>query len=237
MFEIPHQEVQKLLQSAAGQTLAPDDKSAIENHLSKCIECSVYAKNLTNLEVNVRRVLHTQWDSQQPDLDLRAITALASSKFSWSTIFNPAHALGKAIIITSLFLGYFIISNIFGNQVSTPENNLPTTVPTPFNAALELTNSPTPSPSVTVTGRATQECEHLNYVTQAGDTLESIAAQFGVSEDVIAKRNNLKTYVVSPNMEILIPVCANIPSKTAIPPRKTLAIPSLTNTILPDQRE
>ena len=238
MFEkITHNEAQQLLQSTTGQTLAPGDRSALENHLSKCIECRIYANNLTNLETDLRRVLHTQWNVQQPNLDLRAITDRASSKYNWNTLFNPAQAFGKVIIITSLFLGYFIISNIFGNRVSTQENKLPTMVPTPNNIPLVLTNSPTPLSPVTVTGLPTPECEPISYITHPGDTLGSIAAQFGISEVVIMLRNNLKTYAVSPNMEILIPICAGTSSQTAITPNNPMTIPPLTGTILPTQRE
>ncbi len=233
MFEITHQEAQRLLQSAADQTLGADDKSALDAHLATCQACSNYANNLTALEADLRRVLHAQLDNQYPNLDLQAITSPATH-FTWTSLFSPTHAMGKATIIATLLLGYFIISNLFGGQLSISESKTPTIIPTPNDSTLVFTTSPTPSSPSTLIGLTTQGCENIIYVIQVDDTLKEIALQFGVPKEIIVEQNNLKLEELSPGKELSIPVCNHTPSHTASTLDHTTTITPLIETVLPN---
>ena len=234
MFELTHQEAQRLLQSAADQKLGGDVKSALDAHLEQCVECRGYEKDLTALESGLRKVLHAQLDSQHPSLDLQAITNPAYS--TWTSVFSPAHALGKVTIVTTLLLGYFIISNLFGGQLPITGNETPTMVPTPNDSTLVFITSPTPSSPSTLI-RLMQGCEFINYIVGADDMLENIALQFGVSEKTIAEYNNLKTDDLSPGQALSIPICNHTPSQAAGTRTNTMTITPLIETVLPNQLE
>lgn len=234
MFELTHQEAQHLLQNAADQTLRADDKSALDAHLEKCVECSSYAKNLTALESGLRKVLHAQLDSRHPSLDLQAITNPAHS--TWTAVISPAHILGKVTIVTTLLLGYFIISNLLGGQLPITGNETPTMVPTPGDSKLVFTTSPTPSSPSTLIG-LTQGCEIINYIVKEDDTLESIAFQFTIPEKIITEYNNLKTDDPSPGKALSIPICNHTPSQAEGTHTNKMTITPLSETVLPTQRE
>ena len=237
MVETSHQKARAFLQAAADGILPADSQAQLDMHLAKCRACSNYANNLIDLEAGLRRVLHAQLDNQRPDLNLGAITSPASLKFTWATLFSPTQAIGKATIIATLLLGYFIISNLFGSQPSIIESKSPTAVPTPNNSSMVFTYSPTPSSPATLIGLTTQGCENIIYVIQVEDTLEGIALQFGVPKELITKHNNLKTDSLPPGKELSIPVCNTTPSHTASTPKNTTTITPLIETVLPTQRE
>ena len=236
MFEITHQEAQRLLQNAADQTLGVEDRSTLDAHLATCKTCSSYASKLTTLETDLRRVLHTQLDNYLPNLDLQLIVN-STGRFTWPSLFNPAHALGKATIVVTLLMGYFIIANLFGGQFPITENKTPPIIPTPNNSTLAFTTSPTPSSPSTLIGLTTQGCESIIYITQVDDTLEGIALQFRVPEEIIAEHNNLKTDALPPGKELSIPVCNHTPSHITGTLTSTMTITPLIETVLPAQRE
>jgi LysM repeat protein len=237
MLEITHQQARRFLQTAADQPLGADEKSALDAHLAICTDCSTYASNLTELEARLRSVLHAQMDSQQPALDLHAITYPSSAKFAWKYFVYQTHAMGKITIVVALLLGYFVIANIFGIKLPISERETPTILPTPNALALMNATSPTPSIQSTLTGSTVQACETLAYIVQADDTLESIAVRHGTNKDMILEYNKMYASFLSANtvftgMELAIPVCKSTPSRTA-----TTTITPLSGTIYPVQPE
>jgi hypothetical protein len=232
MSEITHQKAQALLQAAADGSLGPDEKSALDTHLAGCEKCSAYARELADLEVNLRRVVHAYWNDQQPNLNLNAIINPPTTKLVWNNLLNHTHAMGKVTIMVTLLLGYFLIANLFGFQLSISNNETPTIAPTPNESLLFFTSSPTPSAQLTLAGLTPRNCEAVTYVVQANDTLESIAVGHGTTKEAILEYNNLTSSTVFTGMELIIPSCKSTPSHTA-----TTTITPLNGTIFPVQPE
>jgi len=232
MLEITHQKAHNLLQVAVDKPLGADEKSALDAHLTTCDECRAYAEGLTNLEVSLRRVLHAQWDTQRPNLNLQAITHPSQAKLIWNNFLNQTHALGKVTIVAALVLGYVVIANLFGIRLPLSADETPTTVPTPSELSLALATSPTPSAQLALTGLTTQACETTIYIVQENDTLEYIALQYGTTEETIQEYNNLISNTLFTGMELTIPLCKSTPSQTA-----TTTITPLNGTKFPVQPE
>ena len=259
MPEITHQKAQALLQAAADGPLGPDEKSALDAHLAKCKVCRDYAASLTNLEASLRRVTHVQWDNQQPSLNLSAIihpplTKYLSensaqsqrprwrdaslsifrigSKFTWNNLLDHTHAMGKVTIVATLLLGYFLLANLFGFQLSASSRETPMMVPTPSDSSLFLASSPTPSAQLTLAGSTPKNCEAIAYIVQADDTLERIAVKYGITKEGILEYNNLTSETLFAGVELIIPLCKSTPSHTA-----TTTITPLNGTIFPIQPE
>ena len=237
MLAITHPQARRLLQAAADRPLDADEKSALDTHLAICIDCSAYASNLAKLEARLRSALHAQLDSQQPALDLHAITRPASAKLVWINFVNQTHVMGKITIVAALLLGYFVIVNLFGIKLPISERETPTILPTPNALAFMYVPSPTPSVQSTLAGSTVQACETITYIVQADDTFESIAVRHGTTKDVILEHNKMYTGFLNANrvftgMELAIPLCNSTPSRTA-----TTTITPLSGTIYPVQPE
>jgi len=239
MYEITHQEAQRLIQIDSDHTLRREDKLALNNHLEKCVECSNYAKKLAELESGLKRVLHTALDSQLPSLNMQAIIKSTTnfSSFPWESIFNPTQVWGRVTICISLIIGYFIVANLFGGQVLTTGNHIPTYFPTPHDLTITNNISPTPStPSATI-GINTQECKTINYVVQDDESLVNIAVRFGVSTKLILTYSNLKQEDVIPGKVLSIPHCEQTPSLIAITTQNALTFTPLGENYHPTQAE
>lgn len=235
MYDITHGKAHVLLQAAVDGQLGAEDKSALEAHLSKCGECCEYAESLKNLEVRLRKVLRAQWDELRPALDLQAITQPSPIKLIWNNLLNRSHPLGKVSILAALLLGYFVIANLFGLQLSNADHETPTINPSPNELSLAFATSPTPSAQASLTGSATQVCKTTIYVVQTNDTLESIAFQHGTTKEAILELNDdkeLTANLVFTGTELVIPMCKSTPFQTA-----TIAITPLIETIYPTQPE
>ena len=237
MIEISHQKAQAFLQAAADSILPANSKVQLDAHLTACKDCREHKKNLRNLEDNLQRISHEQWDNYQPNLNLKAITNPSATRIVLGSLLGLTQGMGKATIVLALVLGYFLIVNLVSDQKFASQTEIPTTLPTPNALVFSAAKSPTPSSPSTLTGLTTQGCENIDYVIQADDTLESIALQFGVSKETIIKHNNLKTDDLSPGKELLIPLCNHTPSHTASTADNTLTITPLIGTLLPTQRE
>jgi spore germination protein YaaH len=81
---------------------------------------------------------------------------------------------------------------------------------------------PTPSTFYTATSNSLQHCPKISYHVQDGDTLQSIAFHFSVSEERIKEMNNLNAETMAPNAVLLIPVCESTPTNTLQPPTFTI---------------
>jgi LysM repeat protein len=232
MSEITHQKTRILLQAAADGPLTADEQSILDAHLASCGECSAYAKNLTNLEVDLRKVFHAQWDAQRPHLNLQAITHPSPAKLIWNNFFSQTNAMGKVTIVVALVLGYIVIANLFGIKLPISSNETPTTVPTPSEHALALSIFPTPSAQYTLTGSTRRVCETITYVVKENDTLAYIALQHGTTKETLMEYNNLSSNMVFTGMELVIPQCDGTPSQAA-----TTTITPLNGTIFPTKPE
>ena len=238
MFEMTHQKARALLQSAADQSIDPDAKTALEAHLAACEACNHYAEGLTDLEVNLRRVLHANWDQQKPDINLQAIIDPKPAKLLWNNLFGRANFMSKVTIAATLLLGYFVIASIFGIKSPISNDETPTILPTPNEAALAFSTSPTPSaaPASTLTDLATRGCDTVNYAVQSVDSLESISREHNISKDLLMQYNHLTSEAVTPGTRLVIPQCEGAPSLTATLSKNNTSTP-LIGTLFPTQPE
>lgn len=232
MRELTHQKAQTLLQAVSDQSLATDERPALEAHLAQCKECGDYANSLANLEANLCRAARARWDAQRPNLNLYAIVHPSPAKLIWNNFLGRTDVLGKATIVAALLLGYILIANLFGLQSLVSNHETPVMAPTPNESPLFFTTSPTPVAQLTLAGWTPNNCKTVIYVVRANDTLESIAIQHGITKEAILEYNNLASGTVFTGMELTIPLCLSTPSYTV-----TTTITPLNGTILPVQPE
>ncbi len=85
--------------------------------------------------------------------------------------------------------------------------------------------TPTASPEPTRTPNATEmaqaECEKMDYIVKDGDTLSSIAANYGITMASVRAYNGLNSDVVYVSQKLVIPLCEQVvetPTPTPVPP-------------------
>ncbi len=237
MPEITHQEARALLQRAADQLLDPAERSTLDAHLAECQACHDYARRLADLETDLRRVLHAQWDGQRPSFDAQTILHSSRAKPVWERFPGLAQGMGKATLAAAFLLGFILVANLVGKRLPAAGHETPASLPTPNAFTLTSAASPTPSIPLTLTGFSAQACDPIMYIVQTTDSLESIADLHGIAPAVIMEFNHLATAEISPGMELSIPVCRPTPSFTAITPDKTTTITPLGGTVISMQHE
>jgi hypothetical protein len=217
MFDLPHQQARALIQSAADQIIDSDQKTALDAHLSICKECSDYAKSIKNLEANLRNTLRARWEPQRPALDLYQIANPSPGRIIWSSITNFSQSMGRITVIAALFLGCLLIANHFGIQMPIAHTSSPTTIPTPSDDGLLISNSPTPSITTrtTLNNQTAQVCFDDIYYVQKPEDIGSIALSLGISAEMILEHNQITTEIINPGTKLFIPHCTRTPSWTA----------------------
>jgi len=235
MIEITHQKARSLIQAAADQKLQPAEKSSLDAHLEICKECSDYASELSELEKDLRRALHANWDNQQPALSLQKIIAPSTLKRFWNNVFDQSGIMGKATVAAALLLGYFFITNIIGIESPISGKETATSLPTPNEMLSIYSTSPTPSAQFTLLETSTRSCESFIYIVQENDTLESIAVRHETTQETIIEFNNLTSDIVFTGQELAIPLCKNTPSHTATTPGGITTITPISGTYIPTQ--
>jgi len=238
MPEITHQEARVLLHAATDQVIEPDENNALNAHLAQCRACIDYAKDLADLETNLRRTMHANWDNQQPNLDMQAIRNPHPLKLLRNRFVTQTHMMEKVGVAIVLLLGYVFIANLVGIQSPITKDRTPTPLPTPNGQPVLFSNSPTPSVNSSLTMVVSPACETtIMYLVQENDTLDSIAYHHGTTKEVILAYNDLNTSTVFTGMELIIPLCDSTPAQIATFPKNTLSLTPLGGTILPTQPE
>jgi LysM repeat protein len=82
-----------------------------------------------------------------------------------------------------------------------------------------------------------QDCETAPYIVQTTDTLESVALRFGIQKSVIMEYNHLSVEKLSPEMELLIPLCESTPASLVTTTSFTLTITPLNEATITFQPE
>jgi hypothetical protein len=234
-----HQNARELLQAAADRSLRPEEKQALDVHLSTCQSCSAYAEQLVELEVGLYRVMHAMWDSHLPSFNLNQTRRPSRPKLIWNTIFDRAYSVGGFAIIITLLLGYLLFTSFFGGErVFIPYNPTPTFSPTPTQVPIAFTDAHTPSIPSQVSQTATnQKCASILYMVRETDNLESIANDHNTTIEQLLAYNNLKKEEIRPGIELLIPLCQNKPIWTHGIPTNFLTTTPINGTFLPTQPE
>jgi LysM repeat protein len=219
MATITHIKAQNLLQAAADSALAPLDEKSLDTHLEECEECRQYARHLSKLQDDLRRVTQYRWNHIGMQLSVDKIKNRSAKVKAQNYKLRTVGAFSVAMAVLALV--FILIINISSAMRSTPATISGLSL-TPEESAL----TPTPSIKETVADFTVQGCNDIAYVVQENDTLESIAARHSVSKETIKQRNGLATNSLTVNTVLVIPLCEGTPANsTMTPTTTTTAIP------------
>jgi anti-sigma factor RsiW len=206
MVEMTHQQIRNLLQASAEQTLPPSEKLALEKHISDCAECRTYAQQLSELQSGLRQMLHQRWDKSRPTLSAQLIKERAGKQTDRTRVWAM---VGKLAVVPLLVIAFFV-----AYQASEmPASLMPATalsIPAPEATLL----TPTPPARSTPTQITAQNCDRITYIIQENDSLDSIAAQFSVTKDMLMAYNGMGSESLVMRTELVIPLCQSTSTPT-----------------------
>lgn len=203
---LSHLQAQMFIQASADESLAPNEKSALDAHLLECAECRSFAQEFARVESALRQTMQNRWNLSARPLPIGVI-------LGWQNRAPILRALSMAaapLLVVILALVFLLTNGSFSNG-----NELTATV--------IATNIPTPSAQLMRTNTSVNECETVHYIVQKGDTLEDIAAKYSISKEEIVSFNNLERETLTPSIDLAIPLCQ----------RQTTSTPSTTMTFTP----
>jgi predicted anti-sigma-YlaC factor YlaD len=204
-MSITHEQARKLIQSNMDRNLSVEESAKLSIHLYSCSACTAYASEIKAVAKILPGLMTQQWDAQPVPLSISTLLE-KHEKRQVSTFLTMRKAAITFVVMALFFSAWqFVLSGPL------PSSRLPSAIP------------PVPTPSSptmqTVSTQLTLEegCAIMSYNVQTGDTLASIAEQFLTSEDMIMEFNHLEISMVSPAMELIIPVCNFTPTGTFHP--------------------
>ena len=214
-MQISHEEARKLIQFDMDQSLQPQEKKILQNHLEDCPECRKFTEAIREVETLLLPAMRSHWSLQPAPLPIEAVIGKSKMELQPSPLLVIRTALISVMFAAFVFSAWqFAFSN---PQTSTP---LPVSV-------LPI---PTPSRLSTSTESSFSNCEEVTYQVQENDTLEGIAAEFSASKDKIIALNHLSTESLFPKMALLIPLCPSTPTGTVHPSTLTITYTPLSHT-------
>lgn len=217
MKPINHHTARALLQSAADQNLDLSSQALLDAHLAECDTCRDYAQSLSDLQDGLRRVTRQQWNIRNNPLPLRSIRERARKVAVRRRI---EAAAGRLAVVPVLALAVMMAVRLAGPR-QIPQSVDDLTLSTPSPASL----TPMPSSHTTATKLIDPAvCQEFVYIVQENDTLEAIAARYGVPKETIAAYNGMGSYEVSAQTRLVIPVCQATPTGTVTVPVITITI-------------
>ncbi|MGC1375310.1 MAG: LysM peptidoglycan-binding domain-containing protein [Anaerolineales bacterium] len=220
MKNIPHKKIRALLQAAADQALPPEERMVLDTHLAECGECSAYAQNLVQLQDGLRRVMQQQWNVRSKPLPIEAIKNRANRIAAQNQV---AGAVRKFAFVPMLAIVFFMALSF---KVINPQQAAPGMGIASSNTPDISLLVPRPPVGLTATKLLTQDCGRATYVVQENDTLDEVAAKYGVSTDTIIAYNGLASDKIDPQSILTIPFC----ERTSVEATTTPTVP---NTIAP----
>ncbi len=210
-MQITHEEAHKLIQFRMDQALEPQERKTLQTHLADCLECRVFADELSELRNLLLPTMRNHWNIRPAPFSLEALKKKRKLQVQTSNLLVTRTALLSLVFVAFIFSTWQFTHS--GRQIATP-------------ISLNVLPSATPSGESTSTMLSVQNCVEVRYRVQQNDTLESIAVQFSVPKDQIIAQNNLSTEILDPNIELLIPLCE--PTSTG-----TVAASTQTTTFTP----
>jgi LysM repeat protein len=205
MTSLSHQNARQLLQTALDTELNPQDRTLLAAHVNSCPDCKSYARQLDTLETSLRRLTRQQWHRHAPRFSAQSIRQRAAQKKTFP--FQTGLAL-KFAAVTALAILLVFALNLGGGQ---PFGPLPAVVP---SAPVTARQTPTPSIRETSTQASQPNCQFATHIVQENETLDSIAARYGVSTTRLMEVNSLQTNPLAPGLALSIPVCVT-PTNTS----------------------
>ena len=211
-MQITHQEARQLIQRRADQPLDESKREMLNMHLKGCTVCAEYANEIQETEATLRIALRKQWDVSPMPLEVMNIKVKITPNNKPTEYLATRSALVGMAVLVFFFVFWQFTYNPNGYQSP---------------ASIGVAVIPTPSLRLTSTQNNFDNCEMLQYEVRRNDTVESLARQFLVSENVIRELNNLKTdREILPSL-LTIPACELTPTVTTYPPTSTTNTPAL----------
>jgi len=199
-MSITHLEARRLIQFHEDDALKGVEKSVLDAHLNACPECQKYADSINQLDSTLRPLLQRKWNHYPLPLSVGQVISRKSNSFMRSTFF-ATRIVAMGIICAAFLFNIWQFTQSGGKSTNPPSANIPL-IPTP---SLQSTN----------TKVMDQRCGPILYEVQKNDTLESIAAQFSTSVEVIIQANHLRTTTLNTSMKLSIQDCSSTPSAMA----------------------
>jgi hypothetical protein len=195
-MSITHEEARRLIQFDTDRALKEREKNQLQDHLTGCLECSEYARQVHKLESTLVSVMQRKWNVQPIPSPAQTVSPREKSKSLQNILFATRIAAMGVICITFLF-------NIWHFTQSPGQS------PNPVSSSA----APVPTPSIlsTTTNAASLDCELISYKVQENDTLQSVASQFSVPPEAITTANHLDGNMLIPSMSLSIPICGQTP--------------------------
>jgi LysM repeat protein len=214
MNPITHLKAHELLQKNADHPLTEQELSKLQKHLKECQACRAYAKELEELQDNLRLIAPNRLNRQ--DINLPAQTIIAASQRSIQRR-NTIVSVAKISTIPALAVILVMMLYMFGASPIISDNDLATG--SPLAAPI-----PTPIFETVTSHPTTSTCINPIYIVKNEDTLESIALKFAIRPEEIQAYNHLANNVMTPHMSLIIPSCGGTPNKKTITPKFTTTI-------------
>lgn len=201
-MQITHEQARRLIQLNADQSLYPSEKYQLSAHLKDCSACHDYAEEINELEGVLRPIMKRLWGQTPLPLSIHDLRVRSYAKRQSSLILATRSALIGAVCLAFLFSAWQFMR--FGGDMSGP---------------LQVGVSAVPLPATHSTNTASlfESCGAMHYTVQETDTLESIAHQFGISQDELIVFNQMRTQRVSTGMTLMVPTCNFTPTSTLGP--------------------
>ena len=228
MTNLIHKEIRALLQAAADKALLPEEQTVLDTHLAECNSCRAYAQSLTELQDGLSRVMQQHWNIRSRPLPIETIKNRLKGIAAQNQTMG---ALGKFAVIPILAFALFMtmaLKVMDPQQISSP--NLLSRTP---GISLQV---PRPPVGMAATRLLTQGCNKATYIVQAGDTLDLIAARYGIPKESIVAYNGLGSDKIDRHLVLILPLCEHTSIGTTITPMITITIAPLNNPINPSPR-
>ena len=214
-MQITHEQTHKLIQRKMDQALNSQESAALSMHLQHCDDCQQYANEIREVDRLLFPVLKKHWDRQP--LPLSASTLMGTSQKTAMINLLTMRKMAVSLAALTLFFGVW---------------QFVATGPSAFSQIPQMIPPvPTPSTISTNTPATLAQCEMALYIVQANDTISGISDRFAISVEEIMEMNQLRTEVIRPAMELIIPLCNFTPTGTVHPATFTTTYTPILQTI------
>ena len=214
-MQITHEQAHKLIQLNIDQALSAQETVELSAHLRDCLDCRSYASDLKEVEHLLFPFLKRQWHRRPIPLSITALTEGSLKTQASSLLATRTAAIGLIVVALFFSVWQFLFSgSVVLGQV--PHHVPP--IPTPSVHTASATN----------VSASLENCKSVLYTVQRNETLAEIAIQFSVSQEEIMELNHLKAAIISPSMELIIPLCNFTPTGTVHPATFTITYTPIT---------
>lgn len=200
-MSITHEEAHELIQLQMEDLLDSREYAKLSAHLRDCSECKAYANEMNEVTNLLLPIMKRQWSIQPVPLSIASLVRRREK--TRTSAFLTMRTIAASVMLVALFFSAWQFVSSGPAASSRPSLQAPP-VPTPSRQNAQSTS----------TIIQVQDCQMVLYPVQKTDTLLSIARQFSVPKDTIIQLNRLETEIVSPSMELLIPICHLTPTST-----------------------